>query len=165
MHASDPLASFRILQQNLVLCVRSMPETSFLSRMNGWSPRDIVAHLVGWNRLMIQASRSILAGEPPACYADSSNDYRNINAAFVEYHSSRSRSDLLEELRQSFAEFDAFIQSLPVAELQKSRGVKHYSGEPATIAKIIRSLSADYQTHTDEMLQWVARQEALPRLG
>jgi hypothetical protein len=114
---------------------------------------------------MIQASRSILAGEPPAHDADSSNDYGNINAALVEYHSSRSRSDLLEELRQSFAEFSAFIQRLPVAELQNSRGVKHYSGEPATIARLIRSLSADDQAHTDEMVQWLARQEPLPGPG
>lgn len=165
MREADPLASLRVSEQNLVACVRSMPETFFLSRRNGWGPRDIVAHLVGWNRLMIQASRSILAGEPPAYYADSSNDYRNINAAFVQYHSSRSRSDLLEELRRSLAEFVAFIQSLPVAELQKSRGVTHYSGEPATIAKIIRSLAADYQTHADEMSQWVGRQEAPPGPG
>jgi hypothetical protein len=33
-----------------VECVRSLQEDQFLRKLNHWSPRDIVAYLIGWNR-------------------------------------------------------------------------------------------------------------------
>ena len=58
-----------------------LPEAEFLTPRNGWTPRDVVAHLVGWNDHMVEASSSILAGEAPAYYADASYDYKTINRA------------------------------------------------------------------------------------
>jgi hypothetical protein len=36
----------------LAAAVRALPEERFLAPLRGWSARDIVAHLIGWNRLM-----------------------------------------------------------------------------------------------------------------
>jgi len=30
-------------------CIRSVPDRRFLEPMNGWSPREVVAHLIGWH--------------------------------------------------------------------------------------------------------------------
>src|SRR5512137_3224851 len=95
MDSTDPLRLLRRAHDDLVDCVRSLSEKQYLEPMGGWTPRDVVAHLTGWNRSMIQACRSILAGEPPEYYLDAPNDYANINAALVAHYSSRSREELL----------------------------------------------------------------------
>jgi hypothetical protein len=97
-------------------------------------------------------------GELPVYYSDAPNDYRNINAAFAEEYSSRSRERLLSELRLSMAEFDAYIASLPASELAADHGVMHYSGQRATISKIIGSLAGDYEHHTRQIGEWVRSQ-------
>jgi hypothetical protein len=156
MNDSNPLQLLRTSYDDFVACVVSLPEARFLETMDGWAPRDVVAHLIAWNRFMIQASKSILVGEVPAYYVDAPNDYSNINAAFVQHHSSRSRALLLEQLSSSKQEFDDFITRLPIPELSANHGVAHYSGEPATVAKIIRSLASDYEYHTRQISSWAA---------
>ncbi len=133
-----------------------MPEALFFAPMNGWASRDVVAHLIGWNRLMIQACTSILAGDPPVYYSDAHNDYGNINAAFVQHYASRSKGKLLAELSLSMTEFENYLIGLPPFELTTDHGVLHYSGEPATVGKVIRSLAGDYSQHTRQIEAWLA---------
>jgi hypothetical protein len=125
--------------------------------MNGWSPRDVVAHLLGWNDHMIEASSSILAGRPPTYYAEAPNDYKTINARFVAQHSSTSKTGLLRDLRASMDRFVEFLVALPPAELTADHGVKHYSGCSATVIGIIDSLSGDYRDHTRQVSDWIGR--------
>jgi hypothetical protein len=122
--------------------------------MDDWSPRDVVAHLVGWNSLMIESSRSILAGKPPSYYDDAPNDYSNINSGFVQKHSSKSKRELLVELESSMEKFEAFISSLPAEELTADHGVLHYGGSPANVSRIINSLAGDYKSHTHQIKEW-----------
>ena len=137
--------------QALQAAVRHLPEERFLVPLSGWSARDIVAHLIGWNRHMIEASGSILRGQTPAYYADAPNGYRNLNAAHVAAHPSHSRDELLRELEVSLMEFKAFVLLLPPGEINDSHGVLHYSGRPATVEGIIRSLTQDYRDHAAEI--------------
>lgn len=122
--------------------------------MDGWAPRDVVAHLIGWNGLMIEASLSVMAGSPPAYYEDAPNDYRNINAGFTTKYSSQSKPELLAELRSTMEKLEQFIRSLPAGELTAEHGVTHHSGGPATVARIIDSLAGDYQYHTNQIEEW-----------
>jgi len=149
------MPSLRSSYDDFVECVLSIPEADFLTPMDGWAPRDVVAHLIGWNRFMIQACTSIRSGEPPAYYADAPNDYRNINAALVERYASRSRLQLLAELAASMAEFETYLAELPASELTLDRGILHYSGEPATVGKIVRSLAGEYNHHTRQINAWL----------
>jgi hypothetical protein len=141
--------------QDFVELILSLSDELFLSSMNGWSPRDVIAHLVGWNGLMIEASLSILAGKPPSYYEDAPNDYSHINAGFTAKHSSRSKQGLLAELKSSMEGFQAFMLTLPAEELAANHGVRHYSGSPATVSKIIASLTGDYQYHTNQIREWL----------
>jgi hypothetical protein len=133
----------------------SLSKEQFLSPMNGWTPRDVVAHLIGWNSLMIEASLSILTGNPPSYYDDAANDYSNINASFTAKHSSQSKQELLAELQSSMENLEKFLDSLPSEELTADHGVMHHRGDPATIAKIIDSLAADYQDHSRQIEKWL----------
>lgn len=151
MNHDAALAPLEQARSALDAAVRDLPEERFLAPLRGWSARDIVAHLIGWNRHMIEASRSILSGETPAYYADAPHGYRNLNAAHAAAHGSISRDELLPELEASLLEFKTFVQSLPPAEIDDCHGVLHYNGRPATVGGIIRSLAQDYREHKAEI--------------
>lgn len=141
--------------QDFTKLILSLTEELFLSPMNGWAPRDVVAHLIGWNSLMIEASSSILAGQSPSYYADAPNDYSNINAGFTAKYSSGSKQELLAELKSSLDGLEAYVLALPPEELVADHGVRHYSGKPATVSKIIESLAGDYRYHTNQIREWL----------
>ena len=154
MESEGLLSTLQAAYDDFRACIMSLPDSLLLSEMNGWSPRDVMAHLIGWNKHMIEASAAILHGQAPSCYADASNDYRNINARMVITFPSRSKEELLAELESSMKTFRQFIASLQPDELADSHGVLHHSGRPATITGIIESLTQDYQGHTLEIQQW-----------
>jgi len=149
--------------QDFAKLILSLPDEQFLAPMNGWTPRDVVAHLIGWNGLMIEASQSILAGRPPSYYADTKNDYSHINAGFTKKYASPSKQELLAELKSSMEKFEAFISTLPKKELTAEHGVVHYSGLPATVGKIMNSLAGDYQYHTRQISEWLIKKGNLPQ--
>ncbi len=157
MPGQNVMLSLKRAYQDFAKLILSLPDEQFLSSMNGWSPRDVVAHLIGWNGLMIESSLSILAGKSPRYYDDARNDYSNINSGFTAKHSSRSKPELLAELKSSMEKFEAFIYSLPAEELAADHGVVHHSGGPATVARIINSLAGDYQYHTRQIMEWLDR--------
>jgi len=153
----DALATTSLEQayQDFTGLIQSLSGEQFLASMDGWSPRDVVAHLIGWNGLMIESCSAILAGKAPKYYADAQNDYSHINAGFTLKYSSRSRRTLLKELKSSLDRFVSFISDLPPQELEDAHGVLHYSGRPATVARIITSLAGDYRHHTRQVADWI----------
>jgi hypothetical protein len=154
MTNQDVILPLKSAYQDFSSLIASLSDEQFLFPMDGWSPRDVVAHLIGWNSLMIESSLSILAGKAPSYYDDASNDYSNINSDFVQKHSSRSKSELLAELETSMQKFEVFISSLPVEELTADHGVLHYGGSPASVTRIINSLAGDYKHHTNQIAGW-----------
>lgn len=157
MTSQNATLSLKHASEDFAKLILSLSDEQFLSSMNGWSPRDVVAHLIGWNGLMIESSLSILAGKPPFYYDDAPNDYSHINAIFTAKHSSRSKQELLAELKSSMEKFEAFISALPVEELTTDHGVVHYGGSPATVTRILNSLAGDYQYHTRQIMEWLNR--------
>src|SRR5271157_1178059 len=155
MTSQDVTLSLKNAYQDFTKIILSLSDEQFLSSMDDWAPRDVVAHLIGWNGLMIDSSRSILAGKSPSYYDDSKNDYSNINAGFTKKFSSRPKQELLAQLKSSMENLEAFIFSLPDEELTADHGVVHYSGVPATVSKIINSLAGDYQYHADQISEWL----------
>ena len=159
MDNQNALHAYELAYKDFYDCIISLPEGLFLSPMNGWSPRDVIAHLIGWNQQMVDASQAILRGETPAYYADAPNDYCYINAGFVNKHASRSKMELLEELGTSKDDFERYVRSLEQSELTTNYGIMHYSGRPATVAGIIASLTGDYQEHLRQINGWLQSRE------
>ena len=155
MSNQEALVPLKKAYQDFVGVILPLSDELFLTSMGGWAPRDVVAHLIGWNRLMIEAPSSILVGQAPAYYADTPNDYSTINAGFTSRYSSHSKHELLSELELSLASFEAFILALQDDEMLADHGVRHYSGSPATVGRIISSLAGDYQSHTRQIIAWL----------
>jgi hypothetical protein len=150
----DPTRALKSAYQDFCEAVREVPQDLFLARIDDWTPRDVVAHLVGWNRHMIQACQSILAGSTPDYYVDAPNDYRTINAGFVARYASSSRVSLLAELDAGLNELVGFAAALPPAEWNASHGVRHYRGAPASVARTLASLAGDYVLHARQIRAW-----------
>jgi Protein of unknown function (DUF1706) len=163
MNPSDPSEVIRLAYQTFRDVILSIPADHYLAPMNGWSPRDTVAHLVGWNRAMIEACQELSRGQTPAYYKERAIDYRDMNAGFVARYAAQDRDALLSELAESLDELRRYLSGLEPGDWEADHGVVHYRGGAATVARTITSLAGDYQHHAQEIRAWLdARGASLP---
>ena len=149
-------AQLRRLEKNLDdfrRCVSSLDERMFLRPIRQWSPRDIVAHLVGWNRYLVQGADQIKRGELPFYDIDPGDNYSNVNAALVLKYSSTSRDELLEDLRATAQELQQYLRSLDTTEWERDYGVRH-AGTVITIRNSVDELIDDYHHHREQISTW-----------
>ena len=151
MTRDEQIAQLNKAHQDFVKVVQSMSEERFLSSLGDWSPRDIVAHLIGWNRNIRIGCEQIRIGISPFYHVDGPNDYRRENAISIARYASRERSLLLKELVSAKDELAAYVMQLDERDWDKDFGPQHYRGGPATIARSIASLTGDYRDHTEEI--------------
>ena len=137
-------------------CVHSLDEELFLETLGRWSPRDIVAHLIGWNRLIIEGSRQITRGELPSYDVDPGENYSKVNAKLIRQYPSTDRHELLEELRTSARELGQFLKTLDTDTWQRDFGVRH-KDSIVTIRNTVEELIDDYDHHRQQIDEWAGR--------
>jgi hypothetical protein len=130
--------------------VAELDERLFLSKLGGWTPRDIVAHLIGWNRHVVRGARQILRGELPFYDVDPGPNYSKVNATLVRQYRDTDRSVLLEKLAESAEELTAFVRAIDPAEWDRDFGVRH-KGERLTVKSTVNDLIADYDYHRAQL--------------
>jgi len=157
MNGSGPQATFDHAFQGFCECLQRVPGALFLEPMNGWSPRDVAAHLIVWNYRMIQACQAILQGRAPDYYQDAPRDYATVNAVSVAQFASRSKSEILIQLSSSRGEFLNYLSRLGPGEWDADHGVVHHRGGAATVRGIVEALAGDYLQHTREIEDWLER--------
>ncbi|NIM90634.1 MAG: ClbS/DfsB family four-helix bundle protein [Candidatus Aminicenantes bacterium] len=145
--------------EEFVRSVASLEEELFLKKLNGWSPRDIVAHLTGWNLYMIEGSKQIKRSELPFYDVDPGENYSKVNAVLVRKYSSTNKQELLDELRTTTQELQRFLQSIDSSEWDRDYGVRH-QGAVITIKNSVDELIDDYDAHRAEIEEWAKRSEA-----
>ena len=150
------LAQFEAVFTQFAALIQSLPETLFLSTMNGWSPRDVVAHLIGWNRCMREVCLRLQQGQTPFYYADAANDFQNVNAELVARYASQDKDVMLAELSTSKEELIQYLVSLDASIWDTDYGVQHHRGGTATVARTVKSLGDDYQDHRQEIEAWTS---------
>ncbi len=126
--------------------VASLDERLFLSNVTSWTARDIVAHLIGWNRYIVTGARQILRGELPFYDMDPGPSYSNVNAALVLEYADTDRSVLLESLVASTKELTDFLRAVDSHKWDRDFGVRH-EGETLTVKSTVDDLIADYHHH------------------
>jgi putative redox protein len=140
--------------EDLARCVASLDEEVFLEKFNGWSPRDILAHLIGWNRCIIEGCKQIKKRELPFYDIDPGENYSKVNAGLVRSYPSRDKQELLDELQTSARELKHFLQSQNHNEWARDYGVRH-RGSTITIRNTVDDLIADYAHHKEQIEEWV----------
>ena len=140
-------------------CMASLDEELFLRELNRWSPRDVLAHLIGWNRYVIEGSKQLRRGELPFYDVDPGEDYSKVNAVLLLEYSSTDKQEMLDELRISYQELKRFIQSLDSSEWSRDYGVR-LEGAVITIQNTVDELIEDYDIHTKRIKEWVRRESS-----
>jgi hypothetical protein len=139
--------------ESLEACVVALERESFLAKLNGWSPRDILAHLIGWNRHVIEGSRQIQRGELPFYDIDPGENYSKVNAALVRHYGSEDRQWLLEQLHNTASELKEYLVALDPANWARDFGVRH-DGSRVTISDTVDELIEDYDHHRKQIEDW-----------
>jgi len=149
------LAAFEGAYGSFVACIASLPADRFLARMESGTPRDVVARLIGWNRLTIQGCLALAEGQSPPYHADFAGEYRRTNAELVAAEPSSDRALLLGTLEKTKAEVVRHLQGIPADLWNADRGVRHPDGGPATIRRCLEELTRDYLDATDDITIWL----------
>jgi hypothetical protein len=122
--------------------------------MDGWTPRDVAAHLIGWNLATIKGCRQIMKGETPFYFIDPGDDFCKVNAVLVREHDSKDKKELIAQLDASSGDLKNFLAAIDPAEWDKDYGVK-YRGKPVTIKNSVEALIVDFTAHRRQIERWV----------
>jgi len=136
--------------------VRTLDAPDFLRPIGRWTTRDIVAHLIGWNRYSVRGSRQLLKGEPPFYDDDPGEDYCNVNARLVAEYPTEDRTELLDELARAATELADYLRSLSASEWRGGTGVE-LDGEELTIRQNVDWLIEDHSHHSAQIRELTQR--------
>jgi hypothetical protein len=157
MNPHSPTVAIQRLQDNIarfVEVIRALSTDVFLRPVTAWSPRDVTAHLIGWNHYTLEGIEGIRQGISPAYLLDYPNDFATVNAASVQKYAARDKTVLLGELAASATALLARVQQLPEAEWMHDFGARNPIGRPVYIQRQVDGLSDDYLAHAQEVEQW-----------
>ncbi|MBL8061894.1 MAG: ClbS/DfsB family four-helix bundle protein [Anaerolineales bacterium] len=136
--------------------LQELSADKFLASLGAWSPRDIAAHFIGWNRITLAGCSALREGAEPFYFYDGTNDYRKVNAKFFGQFPSTDRDELRKEITSTYEILAAYLKSIPESEWELDTGIVHYRGNPATIARCVDSLIRDYRKHRQEIVDGFA---------
>ncbi len=128
------------------------PAEALIRSLGDWTPRDIVAHFIGWNRITLVGCAELRERVEPFYFDDGTNDYRVVNAGFFRRYPSREPGELLAEMAATMRALVSYLTTVPDAEWDADTGIVHYRSGPATPARCVDSLIRDYRKHRDEIL-------------
>jgi hypothetical protein len=130
--------------------IASLDEATFLGPLGSWSARDVVAHLIGWNRYTIRGAEQIARGELPFYDMDPGEDFANVNRQHVRRYPSRVMEELLAELAASARELSDTLSRLDPETWERDFGVRH-NGKTVTIRGTVSDLIGDYAHHGEQI--------------
>jgi len=125
---------------------------ALVKSLGDWTPRDILAHFIGWNRITLAGCAELCEGVEPFYFYDGTNDYRKVNAPFFTRFNSTDLEVLLEQVKTTKESLVSYLWTIPENEWELDTGIVHYRGGPATVARCVDSLIRDYGKHREEIL-------------
>lgn len=146
------LADLETAYASFMDTLTGLASEKFLTTLGDWTPRDIAAHFIGWNRITLAGCSTLREGAEPFYFYDGTNDYRKINAKFLLQFPSTNREELSKEIKSTYEVLTAYLKTIPENEWELDTGIVHYRGNPATIARCVDSLIRDYGKHRQEIV-------------
>ncbi len=114
--------------------------------LGSWSPRDLLAHLAGWDDTNLRAVKEILAGKLPSFYAHHDPDWATYNARLVAEYGRQDFEELLALLRETHGRLLGFLEDLPAGEFWQDRGIR-VRGWRVTIGRLLEVEREDEEEH------------------
>ncbi len=139
--------------QEFSKCIDSLPESVFLKKMNGWAPRDVIAHLIGWNVYTIKGCQQLKRGELPFYFNDPGDDFCKVNAVSVGKYNSKEKKKLLAQLKASTEKLMSYITTIEPSDWKGDFGVTFWN-KTITIKNSVDALISDFINHKRQIEEW-----------
>lgn len=139
----------------LVHLVGSLPQVLLEERLERWTPRDVVAHLVGWNHHVQVGLQQLTQGKLPFYLAQADQDFQQLNAESVARWGSLPGAPLVGQLQASLKALVEFLRGLPREAWEEDFGVR-WRGEPVTVRGSVIQLTGHYLSHTERLRWWAS---------
>ena len=122
----------------------------------GWSIKDIVAHITGWRRRMVNRFQAALNHETDYTtpWPKELQDDDEINAWIYESNRDRPLADVLSDSREVFQQLVDVIAAFSDGELQDPQRIEWLQGEPLS-SKFV--FSHFHDEHEPDMRAWLER--------
>ena len=120
----------------------------------GWSPKDNLAHLAEWMKIQLgyhmdhRPAHEVM-GVPPEVTKDEW-DYDLINRMLLERNQARTVEDVLDELKNVYAQVVDRLKSMPFEELLKPRWPEH-PDSPPLLGYVIGNTSGHFEEHRENI--------------
>ena len=150
------LADLETAYASFIDTLTGLASEDILKSLGDWTPRDIAAHFIGWNRITLAGCSALREGAEPFYFSDGTNDYRKVNAKFFTQFPSTDQDELLKDIASTKEALTAYLKTIPESEWELDTGVVHYRENPATVARCVDSLIRDYRKHRQEIIDGLA---------
>jgi uncharacterized protein (TIGR03083 family) len=151
----DQLSELERSIDGFVEPLKALGDDRFREPLGRWTLRDVVAHLIGWNRYTVRGCRELQEGRLPFYDLDPGENYARINAVLVREVSADTKIDLLRDLRSSSSELADYLRRLAPEDWERDYGVRHL-GKTVTVRNSVDELIEDYQHHRRQIVEWAA---------
>jgi hypothetical protein len=142
--------------QEFIKCIDSLPESLFLKKIDDWTPRDVAAHLIGWNLYTIKGCQQLTKGELPFYLVDPGDDFCKINALLVKIHNSQDKKKIIKQLIASSEKLEKFLSAVTPRNWDADFGII-YKGEVIIIKNCVDELIADFISHRQQIEKWAQK--------
>lgn len=148
----EQLADLELAYEAFIQTAKDLSPEELMKSLGDWTPRDILAHFIGWNRITLVGCAEIFEGIKPFYFYDGTNNYRKVNAPFFERFNSTDRDILLDQVKTTKNALVSYLWTIEENEWELDTQVVHYRGGPATVARCVDSLIRDYRKHREEIV-------------
>jgi hypothetical protein len=136
--------------RNLLKAIDGLDDTAMARVWFGaWSAKDVIAHVMGWEREMTGALERIARGERPTPEGVDYSDSDAWNAKFAAgYHGISSRT-VIADWQQAHQGYVKAAQAIPGDRYGEK------DGKLATVNRLLQtSGSGHYKEHAPQILEW-----------
>ena len=141
-------------RQSVLAAVKHLPadlhDTAFLGT---WDPKDLLAHLVGWDEANLEAVRDILDGQLPAIYKYPDADWQAFNEELVARHRRDDLAELFVDAARSHLALIDFLRGLPPEEFERDRGLRD-GRFPVTLAGLLEVEAREERVHARQVREF-----------
>jgi hypothetical protein len=121
----------------------------------GWSIKEMLAHMTGWDDATIDALRAHIADCPPSYAAIGSLDKYNILT--VSSRKDMDYKQIIQEWRLTRQELRAIIEHMPEDKFNKPLNVPW--GRKATVTYLVDMFRDHEEEHTHDLDEWLKHPE------